>query len=50
MTGRQAVGVAAVLALPVNEGKAKGPLTGIWNPVTNTLQALVEKHSPPSTP
>ena len=30
MTRRQAVGVAAVLALPVNEGKARGPLTGIW--------------------
>ena len=30
MSRREAVGAAAFLALPVIEGKARGPLTGIW--------------------
>jgi hypothetical protein len=30
MTRRQAIGGAAILALPVAEGKTRGPLTGIW--------------------
>jgi len=51
MSRREAVGAAAFLALPVIEGKARGPLTGILEvPLRVPVKLSRQDIWPPNTP